>query len=189
MQRRGRVRQRSQCSQRTSSAPARRAGRPRDRVLRRPTAVRGTARPRARPNGQHRAGLGSQELTPAGVGAPQGAGGIQRRCRTLSCHPLHQRIDGGVDGWASGSVRVGPPVAHEAAMPVQDGARGDQAMGTQLRGQAPGEGGEDRSIGPSPGAVSDWCDEAPWPHAAAAAVRCPLRRSCGPSARPGSAPD
>jgi hypothetical protein len=48
-------------------------------------------------------------------------------------------------------------------MPVQDGARGDQAMGTQLRGQAPGEGGEDRSIGPSPGAVSDWCDEAPWP--------------------------
>src|SRR4051812_43241923 len=37
---------------------------------------------------------------------------------------------------------------HEAAVPAQDGARGDQAVATQALGQPPGEGGEDGSVRP-----------------------------------------
>jgi len=41
---------------------------------------------------------------------------------------LHQCGDDVVDRWSSGPVRAGPPSPNEAAMPAQDGARGDQAM-------------------------------------------------------------
>jgi hypothetical protein len=64
--------------------------------------------------------------------------------RVLSRHPLHQRGEDVVDWWSSGPVRI----AHEAAVPAQDGARGDQPMAAQLRRQSPDEGGEDRPVRP-----------------------------------------
>ena len=44
-------------------------------------------------------------------------------------HPFDQRGEDVVDRWPSEPVRIGPPPAHEAAMPAQDGARGDQGDG------------------------------------------------------------
>jgi hypothetical protein len=66
----------------------------------------------------------------------------------LPRHPLYQRGEDVVDRWPSEPVRIGPPPAHEAAVPAQDGARGDQAVATQALGQPPGEGGEDGSVRP-----------------------------------------
>jgi hypothetical protein len=68
--------------------------------------------------------------------------------RILRRHPLHQRGDDVVDRWASGPVRVGPPSAHELAVPAQDRARGDQSVDAQPRGQASDEGCEDCSVRP-----------------------------------------
>ena len=68
--------------------------------------------------------------------------------RVLPRHPHDQRGEDVVDRWPSGPVRVGPSSAHEAAMPAQDGARGDQAMATQCSGQPPDEGGEDGPVRP-----------------------------------------
>jgi hypothetical protein len=53
-----------------------------------------------------------------------------------------------VDRWAARSVRVGPPLAHELAVPAQDGARRDQAMAAQRSGQPPDERGEHGAVRP-----------------------------------------
>ena len=68
--------------------------------------------------------------------------------RILPRHPLHQGDEDVVDRWPSGPARIGPPSAHEAAMPPQDRVRGDQAMATQGLGQPPDEGGEDGPVRP-----------------------------------------
>src|SRR3979409_2684609 len=41
-------------------------------------------------------------------------------------HPLDQCGDRVVDRWATGAVRVGPLLGHQAAVPPQDRGRGDQ---------------------------------------------------------------
>jgi hypothetical protein len=88
-------------------------------------------------HGQHRRGLGAQELAPAGVGVSRrrrrgpvaaqdptdrrGADGVAEfeqfaldpavaPARVLPRHPLHQLGDDVVDRWAAGPVRVGPPL-------------------------------------------------------------------------------
>jgi hypothetical protein len=126
-------------------------------------------------HGQHRGGLGVQELAPTGVGVPRrrrwdpavledpadgrSADSVAELeqlaldpavapSRILPRHPLHQRSDDVVDRRASGSVRVGPLLAHQAAVPAQDRARGDQAMATQARRQSPDEGGLHRPVRP-----------------------------------------
>ena len=62
--------------------------------------------------------------------------------RILSRHPHHHGGKDVVDRWLSGPVRVGPPSAHEAAMPAQDRVRSDQAATPQGPRQPPYEGGE-----------------------------------------------
>jgi len=126
-------------------------------------------------DGQHAGGLGAQELPPAGVGVParcrwdaavlqdpadcRGADAVAEfeqltlhpaisPARVLRRHPYDQRGDGSVDRWAAGSIRVGPLLAHEAAMPAQDRVRGDQAMATQRAGQPPDKRGEHGPVGP-----------------------------------------
>ena len=166
-------------------------------------------------DGQHAGGLGAQELPPAGVGVPRrrrwdpvaledppdrrGADAVAEfeqlaldppvsPARVLPRHPYDQRGEDVVDRWPSGPVRVGPPLAHEVAVPAQDGARGDQAMAPQCSGQPPDQGGEARPGPPSPGVVSGWCGGARRPHAAARGARRPWWRTCGPSAGPVRAP-
>src|SRR3954470_16369423 len=39
-----------------------------------------------------------------------------------------------VDRWPAGPLRIGPSLAHEAAVPAQDGVRSDQAMPPQAWG-------------------------------------------------------
>ena len=52
----------------------------------------------------------------------------------LAGKPLDHRGDRWVEGWASGAVRVGPLLGHEAAVAAQDGGRGDQVVIAQRRG-------------------------------------------------------
>jgi hypothetical protein len=73
--------------------------------------------------------------------------------RILPRHPLHQCGDNRVDRRAAGLARVGPLLAHQAAVPAQDRARSDQAIATQGTGQPPDQGGEDSPVGP----VQAWC--------------------------------
>ena len=108
--------------------------------------------------------------------------------RVLRRHPYDQRGEHVVDRWAPGSVRVGPLLANEAAMPAQDRVRGDQAMAAQCSGQPPDRVRRTRPGRPSPGVVWGWCGGARRPRAAARAVRCPWWRTGGPAARPASAP-
>ena len=53
-----------------------------------------------------------------------------------------------VEGWATGAVRVGPLLGHQAAVPAQDRGRGDQAVTAQRRGQASDQCGEQGAVGP-----------------------------------------
>jgi hypothetical protein len=68
--------------------------------------------------------------------------------RILPGEPFDQGGDGVVDGRAAACVRVGPFLGHQAAVPAQDGGRGDQAVAAQARGEAPDQRSEQRSIGP-----------------------------------------
>ena len=52
----------------------------------------------------------------------------------LAGHPFDQRGDRLVDRWATRSVRVGPLLGDQAAMPPYDGGRGDQAVTAQRSG-------------------------------------------------------
>src|SRR4051794_28082110 len=126
-------------------------------------------------DGQHAGGLGAQELQPTRIGVSRwrrwdpvalqdptdrrGADAVTEfeqlaldpavpPARVLPRHTLYQRGEDVVDRWPSGPVRVGPSPAYEVAVPAQDGARGDQAVAPQVLGQPPGEGGEDRPVGP-----------------------------------------
>ena len=73
---------------------------------------------------------------------------ISRNKRQMPTNQRERADEDVVDRWPSGPVRIGPPPAYEAAVPAQDGARGDQAVATQALGQPPGEGGEDGSVRP-----------------------------------------
>ena len=66
----------------------------------------------------------------------------------LPRQPLDQRGDRVVEGWATGAVRVGPPLGHQAVMPPQEGGRGDQAVTAQHRGQVSDQRGEQGAVGP-----------------------------------------
>jgi hypothetical protein len=55
--------------------------------------------------------------------------------------------DGAVEGRAPGAVRVGPLSGHQAAVPPQDGGRGDEAVSAQLRGWVSDQPGEHGSVG------------------------------------------
>jgi hypothetical protein len=48
--------------------------------------------------------------------------------RVLAGQPFGQCGDGGVEGRAPGAIRVGPLSGHQAAMPAQDGGRGDRSV-------------------------------------------------------------
>jgi hypothetical protein len=50
--------------------------------------------------------------------------------RVLPRHPHDQGGEHVVDRWPSGSVRVDPSSAHEAATPAQDRVRSDKPMAT-----------------------------------------------------------
>src|SRR6478735_6876515 len=92
---------------------------------------------------EHAAGLGTEELSPTGVGLPQrrwwdavalqdppdrrGADAVAELeqlaldprvapARVLPRHPYHHGGDDVADGWPSGPVRVGPSPADQAAM-------------------------------------------------------------------------
>jgi hypothetical protein len=68
--------------------------------------------------------------------------------RVLAGHLFDQGGDRVVDWWATGAVRVGPFLGDQAAVPPQDGGRGDQAVTAQHRGQAWDQRGEHGSVGP-----------------------------------------
>ena len=126
-------------------------------------------------HGQHGRGLRAQEPSPGRVGGPQRCrwypppleDPADRGCAdavaeleqfaldalvapglVLAGHPFDQRDDRWVEGWATGAVRVGPLLGHQATVPPQDRGRGDQAMPAQHRGQASDERGEQGSVGP-----------------------------------------
>jgi hypothetical protein len=63
-------------------------------------------------------------------------------------HPFDQSGDRLVDRWATGAVRVGPPLGDQPTVPPQDRGRGHQAMPAQRRGEASDQGGEQGSVGP-----------------------------------------
>ena len=113
-------------------------------------------------HGQHGRGLRAQEPSPGRVGGSQRCrrypppleDPADRGCadavaeleqfaldalvapgRVLAGQPFDQRGDRVVDGWATGTVRVGPLLGHQAAVPPQDRGRGDQAMTAQHRGR------------------------------------------------------
>jgi hypothetical protein len=48
--------------------------------------------------------------------------------RVLMGQPFDQRGDRVVDGWATATVRIGPLLGHQPAVPPQDRGRGDQLM-------------------------------------------------------------
>jgi hypothetical protein len=84
--------------------------------------------------------------SPSEPGASPRGGCWMSPARFLPRQPYHQGDEDVVDRRPSGSVRIGPPPAHEALMPAQHPVRGDQAMATSCSGQPRDEGGEDRSV-------------------------------------------
>jgi hypothetical protein len=68
--------------------------------------------------------------------------------RVLPRHPHHRRGETVVDWWSTRAARVGPPAAHEAAMPAKDRVGGDQVMATQPLGQPSDEGGKHGPVCP-----------------------------------------
>ena len=66
----------------------------------------------------------------------------------LGGEPPGQRGDLGADRRPSGPVRAGSLPGDQAAVPPQDSARGDQPVRSQPCWQEPGQGGEDRAVGP-----------------------------------------
>ena len=111
--------------------------------------------------GEDGRGLGLQELPPGRVGVPHwrwrdpqsleypadggGAGPVAELEQlaldalvspavVLGGEPLDERRDLSTDRWASGPVRVGPFLSHQATMPSQDGAGRDQPVCLQPLG-------------------------------------------------------
>jgi hypothetical protein len=68
--------------------------------------------------------------------------------QVLAGHSFDQCGDSQVEGRAAGSVRVGPLLDHQAAMPPQDCGRGDQTVSAQARGEASDQRGEHGSVSP-----------------------------------------
>jgi hypothetical protein len=54
----------------------------------------------------------------------------------------------GIDRWASRSVRVGPCPCDETAVPCQQRGGCDDAVAAESAGEHPGQGGQDRPVGP-----------------------------------------
>jgi len=53
-----------------------------------------------------------------------------------------------IEGRTTGAVRVGPLLGHQAAVPAQDGGRGDQAMSAYHRRKVSDQRGEQGPVGP-----------------------------------------
>jgi hypothetical protein len=125
--------------------------------------------------GQHRRGLGVQELPPCRVGVPcrhrrdmQGLedptdrGGadpvaeLEQLALDALVSPravvggelLDERGDLGADRRSSRVVRIGPLLCDQAAMPPQDGAGRDQPVRPQRLRQDPDQRGQHRPVGP-----------------------------------------
>jgi hypothetical protein len=124
--------------------------------------------------GQQPGGLGMQEAAPPGVCSawrrPEAGGGQDPADRfraqavsepdefTLDAAVApgrillrqvhHEVTDLVTDRWAAGPVRVGPLFRDQAAVPAQQRGWGNETMQTQLRGDQPSQGGQDRSVWP-----------------------------------------
>jgi hypothetical protein len=66
----------------------------------------------------------------------------------LGGEPLDQRGDLGADRRPSHPVRIGPLAGDQAAVPAQDGARGDEPVPSQPCWQEPDQRGKDGAVGP-----------------------------------------
>jgi hypothetical protein len=66
----------------------------------------------------------------------------------LGGEPPDQRGDLCTDWRPARAVRMGPFPGDQAAVPPQDGARGDQAVCSQLRWQVPDQRSQDGPVGP-----------------------------------------
>ena len=64
--------------------------------------------------------------------------------------PLDEHGDPGADRRAPHPVRAGPRPGDQAAVPPQDGARGDQPVHPRAWRQEADQRGEDRAVGPGP---------------------------------------
>jgi hypothetical protein len=80
----------------------------------------------------------TEQLTPDALVAP---------ARVVAGHPHHEVHDRRIDRWAA-KVRVGPVPGGQPAMPPQQRRRRDQPMPPHRLGKVPGQGGEDRPVGP-----------------------------------------
>ena len=63
-------------------------------------------------------------------------------------HPHDQNGEHVADRRTTGAVRVGPLLAHKAAMPAQDRVRADQTVAAQCSRQAPDQCGEHGPVRP-----------------------------------------
>ena len=125
--------------------------------------------------GEHRRGLGVQELPPGRVGCtasapgdlqfledPPDRGGANPVAElewpaldplvspgvVLGGEPPDQRCDLETDRWAARPVRVGPLPCSQSAMPAQDGARCHQPVCPKRSGQVADQRGQHRAVGP-----------------------------------------
>lgn len=71
----------------------------------------------------------------------------------FSGEPFDHGGAGGVRGWATAAVGVGPPPGGQAEVPAQDCGGSDQAVPTQRLRQQRDEYRERGPVGPSPGEV------------------------------------
>ena len=68
--------------------------------------------------------------------------------RVLPCQPQHQSADLVARPRAAWPVGLGPLAGDQTAVPCQQGSRRDQPAATQRGGQQPGQGRQDRAVGP-----------------------------------------
>ena len=68
--------------------------------------------------------------------------------RVLPCQPDDELTEHAVDARTTRPARVGPLLGEQAAVPGQEGGGCDESVSAQLVGQEPGQGGQDRPVGP-----------------------------------------
>jgi hypothetical protein len=68
--------------------------------------------------------------------------------RIVVCQAQHQGSDLVITRGPAGPVGIGPTLGDQAAVPSQQGGRGDESMVTHRTGQQPGQSGQDRSVWP-----------------------------------------
>ena len=76
--------------------------------------------------------------------------------RVLPCKAGDELADFAVDARAGRSVWVGPVLGDQAPVPGQESGVGDEAVAAQFAGEEPGQGGQERSVGPGWAAGPSW---------------------------------